>query len=173
MEWRWAWQVGVSSAADGAATTGVVTGMHTHAPLFARAHGCPCLSMPVHIVIHPQVVAGMHVYTCAPLFCLCLCLPCSSMSVQAVVRLHGCEGRHAHTCTIVCLYMLPFICARLHLFAGPHLSLAVCVCSVVLVPTIWLSLFGFCLCLGACWCSLGFVCAGSAFVHAHLGLFML
>ena len=46
MRWRYTWRVGVSSAADGAASTGVVAGMRAHVPSFAHACARP-LSMPV------------------------------------------------------------------------------------------------------------------------------
>ena len=35
MEWRWAWRVGVSRAADGIVTMGVVAYMHAHMPLMS------------------------------------------------------------------------------------------------------------------------------------------
>ena len=53
MRWRWAWRVGVSSAADGAVSTGVVAGMRAHMPSFAHACACPS-SMPVHAVVRPR-----------------------------------------------------------------------------------------------------------------------
>ena len=60
----------------------------------------------------------------------------------------------------------PLLYAHLHLFAGPCLSLPICVHLVVLVPAwLYLSLLPGCTCLAfayAHWCSFGFVCAGSA-----------
>src|ERR1700683_1726488 len=108
----------------------------------------------------------------APSFCLCPCPPCSSVPAHTVVRPRRCGGRHAHTravcpCPYPPLFIYacarccpsPFVRARLRLFAGPRLSLAVCVHSVVLDPDTWLCLFGFRSCSRARWCSLGFVCA--------------
>ena len=111
--------------------------------VYSQHRACPCSSM-----LWLWVVAGM-----------CLCLPCSSVPACTVIGPCRCGGRHACACAVCpcpCLPIFfcactfchpsPFICARLHLFAGPCLSLAVCVCSVVTVPTTWLCLFGFCSC---------------------------
>ena len=137
-----------------------------HMPSFHHPcpHACPCLSVPAHTAIRPHCnyrwwqacVRAPH----ASLFCLCPCLLCSSVPACTVVHPCGCGGKHACTCAVclcpclllfvhACAHCRPslFICARLHSFAGPHLSLAVCVCSVVFVPTTWLCLFGFHLCL--------------------------
>ena len=94
----------MSSTADGAVTTGVVAGMHAHAPSFARAR--PCSSVPAHAAV--------------PLRSFVL------VSVRLLVP--------------VCPW--PFVSARLCLSPLPG-----------------------CACLAfarARWCSLGFVCAGSA-----------
>ena len=67
---------GVSSTADGAATTGAVAGMHAHMPSFAHAHAYPCSSMPTHNAIHlcssPFVCWSPFVPSClCPLGCAC------------------------------------------------------------------------------------------------------
>jgi hypothetical protein len=175
--WRWAWRV----AADGAATTDVA-GMHAHASSFARACARPCSSVPcTPSFVHAATTGGgRHARARA----VVLPVPVPTLFVRGCAHCHSSTRVWWQACTRTrslpvpvpalvrpCLRTLLSLSvrARLRSFADPRWSLAVCVRSVV--P--WLCLCGFRSCSRAGWCSLGFVCAGSAFVRAHLGLFML
>jgi hypothetical protein len=128
MGWRWAWRVGVSSAADDAATTGVVAGMHAHAPSLARARARPCSSVPAHAVVHPPPSLPSFIRA----------LACSSLPVPVCPHSVALAGSRAYRCSFVLFAArpcpLPLVRARLHSFAGPRLSPPICVRSVVLVP---------------------------------------
>jgi hypothetical protein len=97
--------------------------------------------------VHAGVVAGMHAHM---QFARARARPCSSVPAHAVVPLRS----------------FVLVSVRLLIPVGPWLFV-----SARFVP--WLCLCGFRSCSCAGWCLLGFVCAGSAFVRAHLGLFML
>ena len=133
MGWRWAWQVGVSSAADGAVTTGVVACMHVHTPSFSCActHCCSSTPFPAIIDLCPCIPFCVHLHWSpfVPAWLLSCALHYLFMLIWSLF-VPACLS------SLSCLFV-PFA-TRLCL-SGPHLSLHICVCSF-LVPTTWLCL---------------------------------
>jgi len=131
MRWR-SWQVGVSSTADSAASTGEVAGMRAHVPSFACACACPCSSAPMPTPLpgrvclvfdcaHLGLVARAHPATWSCSFGLHLCSPgvvcarCLS-PLPGRTRLTSARSRScsfgvvcacsASVCTCLCLYQI-------------------------------------------------------------------
>ena len=136
-----------------AVTTG--GGRHVHVHRTHRRFACACarlvrLCLRALSFVHAGVVAGIHAHAHA-LFACARARPCSSVPAHAAVPL--------------CSFVLVSIRLLVPVCPWPFVSTRLC-----------LSPLPGCACLAfarAHWCSLGFVCAGSAFVRAHLGLFML
>jgi hypothetical protein len=157
---------------------------------------CPCPF--IHPWLYWLALIGLtspHLYSL-----LLFCAHLQSFAYPHLVVLVGLASIHAHCHSFVCarlcslfvptwlhglVLMLitacscPLLYAHLHLFAGPHLSLPICVHLVVLVPA-WLCLFGFCSCslvftwVCLCWfsfclCLFVLCCAHLCFDQVVLG----
>jgi hypothetical protein len=139
----------------------------------ARAVVCPCPCPPLFVRARARCRSS------APF--PAVVYPCPCVPFRARLRRSPFVPARLHWLALVLIAVRscpsPLVRARLRSFAGPRLSPPVCVRSVVLVPVrLCLSPLPDCACLAfarARWCSLGFVCAGSAFVRARLGFVVL
>jgi len=153
---------------------------HTHTVV------CPCPPLFIHACTHchlsaplPAIIDQFLAYPCSCSLALVHTHCCLFMLISVLLLVPVCPrsialaGPCAYRCLIMpfatCLCLSPFVCWSP--FVPTHLCPLGCAGSVVLVPASLSPLPG-CTCLAftcACWCLLGFICAGSAFVSTRLG----
>jgi len=151
MRWR-SWQVGVSSTADSAASTGEVAGMRAQRHHLPCARTCPCLSVTR---AHPATWScSFGLRSCSPgVGCLCLpsfvCTHAHPTTWLCSFGLHLCSlglfvlGACPHCLVALAWLLLVLVCAHLGSFVLVRLPFVLvqplaCACiNIWLVHTWW------------------------------------